>query len=132
MLICFIHLHMETISVVEAGLCCEALQHASGCPGHGLLLRAERAVQVHLELLLEHLDDEVGVTELLAIELYVGDQSCLGMEFVSGEHVFIFYPCIKWNGQFQKFASWILLPEIRSQVSSFRANGEIVLTEGTR
>ena len=82
---------MQTISVVEAGLCCETLHHASGCPGHGLLLRAELAVQVHLELLLKHLDDEVGVTELLAVELDVGDQISLGVEF-PGEYILVFDP----------------------------------------
>ena len=87
---------MEAVSVVEASLGCEALHHPCGRPGHGLLLGTELGVHLHLELLLKHLDDQVRVAELLAIELDVGDQSGLGMEFASAKHVFILYPC-EWK-----------------------------------
>lgn len=83
---------MEAVSVIEAGLGGEALHHPGGGPGHGLLLGAQLGVHLHLELLPQHLDDEVGVAELLAVELDVGNQSCLWMEFVSGKNVLIFDP----------------------------------------
>ena len=82
---------MKSVSVIEACLGREALHHTGGRSGHGPLLVAELAVHVHLELLPKHLDDEVRVAILLPVELDVGNQSCLWMEFVPGIHVFVFY-----------------------------------------
>ena len=64
---------MQSISVVEAGLSSEVLHHPGGRVSHRSLLPRQLPVDVHTELFLQMLDDEVGVAQALAIQLNVRD-----------------------------------------------------------
>ena len=64
---------MQSISVVEAGLSSEVLHHPGCRVSHRSLLPRQLPVDVHTELLLQMLDDEVGVAQALAIQLNVRD-----------------------------------------------------------
>ena len=67
---------MQSISIMEAGLSSEVFNHPGGRVSHRSLLPRQVPVNVHTELLLQLLDDEVGVAQALAIQLNVWNLPC--------------------------------------------------------
>ena len=66
---------MQSISIMEAGLSSEVFNHPGGGVSHRSLLPGQVPVNVHTELLLQLLDDEVGVAQAFAIQLNIWNLS---------------------------------------------------------
>ena len=80
-----------SISVVEPNVSCVVLYHQSSSMTHCKISCRNVLVRINLELLFQLLNNNIGIRDLLPIELNIRD-----LAFAAELHrvdVFIFYPC---------------------------------------